>query len=143
LPPHSAPLGLDFYTGEQFPEQFHGDMFVGIHGSWDRSSPRGYKVIRVRFVDNEPDKSDPGLLVEDFATGWLLPDGTHWGRPVDPLVGADGALYVTDDAAMSVYRIYYDGRRTMDDGNYTIVHRPSSIVLCGTELAPGMGVPSL
>jgi glucose/arabinose dehydrogenase len=105
LDPHSAPLGVTFYTGEQFPEEYRGDMFIGIHGSWDRSSPRGYKIVRVSFKDGEPDRlAQP--LVQDFATGWLLADGTHWGRPVDLLVAPDGALFVTDDAGMAIYRIF-------------------------------------
>lgn len=108
---HSAPLGLAFYMADAFPEQFKGDMFVGSHGSWDRQVRIGYKLLRVRFKDNQPDKGAGNLMVEDFATGWLLNEvsGEHWGRPVDPLVGPDGALYLTDDAAMAVYKIYYKG----------------------------------
>ena len=111
IPAHSAPLGLAFYTGDQFPPQYKGDMFVTSHGSWDRKVRIGYKLMRVRFKENQPDFSAGALLVEDFATGWLLDpiSGDHWGRPVDPLVGPDGSLFLTDDASMSIYKIYYKG----------------------------------
>jgi len=106
---HSAPLGLTFYNEGQFPAEFRGDMFLTSHGSWDRKVRIGYKVMRVRFNDNQPDKAAGDLLVEDFATGWLTDpiEGDHWGRPVDLLVAPDGSLFVTDDAAMVIYRIYY------------------------------------
>jgi glucose/arabinose dehydrogenase len=112
LPAHYAPLGLTFYYGKSFPSQFDGDMFVTSHGSWDRDVRYGYKVIRVRFRDNQPDKSQGDSLVEDFATGWLLDpvSGAHWGRPVDLVVAPDGSLFLTDDAAMAIYKIYYEGR---------------------------------
>jgi glucose/arabinose dehydrogenase len=109
LPAHYAPLGLAFYTGEQFPQEYQGDLFISSHGSWDRKVYQGYKLLRVRFRDNQPDMTAGDLMVEDFVTGWLTDpiSGAHWGRPVDPLVGPDGSLYVTDDASMSIYRIYY------------------------------------
>jgi glucose/arabinose dehydrogenase len=103
---HSAPLGLAFYTGDQFPTSYKGDMFVAFHGSWNRSVPTGYKVVRIRFKDNLPE-ADSDLLVEDFATGWFEGAG-WWGRPVDPMVAPDGSLLLTDDAADAVYRIYYE-----------------------------------
>lgn len=95
---HSAPLGLRFYTGIKFPEEYRGDLFVALHGSWNRRVPTGYKVVRIRL--NDPP------TVEDFATGWLVGEKA-WGRPVDILVGRDGALYVSDDYAGAVYRISY------------------------------------
>jgi glucose/arabinose dehydrogenase len=111
IPAHYAPLGLAFYYGQSFPPQFEGDMFITAHGSWNRTIRDGYKVIRARFKDNQPDTSTGSIVVEDFATGWLLDDviGTHWGRPVDVLVAPDGSLFVTDDAAMAIYKIYYRG----------------------------------
>lgn len=102
---HSAPLGLAFYTGEQFPAQFRGDMFVAFHGSWNRSVPTGYKLVRVRMKDNQADTASGDLLVEDFATGWLA-DGV-WGRPVNPMVAPNGDLLLTDDKAGAIYSIYY------------------------------------
>jgi glucose/arabinose dehydrogenase len=103
---HSAPLGLAFYTGDKFPAQFKGDMFVAFHGSWNRSEPTGYKVVRIRFADNQPDQAAGDMLVEDFATGWLA-GGDAWGRPVDPFTAPDGSLLVTDDRAGAIYRIFY------------------------------------
>jgi len=96
---HSAPLGLTFYTGRQFPAAYRGDLFVAYHGSWNRSVPTGYKIVRVRFQDGKAD-------VEDFATGWLH-DGRVLGRPVDLLVGRDGALYLSDDSLGEIDRITY------------------------------------
>ena len=112
LPAHYAPLGLAFYYGEQFPDQFEGDMFVTSHGSWDRAVRIGYKLMRVRFKENRPDKEAGDLMVEDFVTGWLTDpvSGDHWGRPVHPLVAPDGSLVLTDDASMSIYKIYYTGK---------------------------------
>lgn len=97
---HSAPLGLDFYTGKQFPANYQGNLFIGYHGSWNRSVPTGAKVVRVPFVNGQPQQAI------DFATGWLQ-NGNHWGRPVDPLTAPDGSLFVSDDQAGAVYRIYY------------------------------------
>lgn len=106
LPAHNAPLGLAFYTGQQFPKEYHGDLFVALHGSWNRSRKDGYKVVRVRLGNGQP-------KVEDFATGWLRREERRdvvWGRPVDLLVGADGSLYLSDDYAGLIYRISYRGK---------------------------------
>ena len=99
---HSAPLGLEFYAGDAFPEQYQGDLFVAFHGSWNRSQPVGYKVVRI------PLDGDQVGAVEDFAVGWLE-GGSSWGRPVDVLTTADGSLLVSDDAGGRIYRIYYAG----------------------------------
>jgi glucose/arabinose dehydrogenase len=103
LQAHSAPLGLAFYTGHSFPGEYQGDIFIAFHGSWNRSTPTGYKVVRIEVED--------GLLsgpVEDFATGWLDEDsGEASGRPVGLAVGPDGALYVSDDKGGFIYRIQY------------------------------------
>ncbi|MCB8925986.1 MAG: sorbosone dehydrogenase family protein [Ardenticatenaceae bacterium] len=99
---HSAPLGLAFYTGDTFPAEYQGDLFVAFHGSWNRRVPTGYKIVRVPL-----DGSSPIGPVEDFATGWLNEDDySSDGRPVDITVGADGALYVSDDKGGFIYRIY-------------------------------------
>ncbi len=95
---HSAPLGMAFYTGRMFPPEYRGDIFIGFHGSWNRSTKTGYKVVRVRMRDGRP------VGIEDFAAGWLAGDRV-WGRPVDVSVGPDGALYVSDDYAGRIYRI--------------------------------------
>jgi glucose/arabinose dehydrogenase len=104
LQAHSAPLGLAFYTGKQFPREYQGDLFVALHGSWNRSKKTGYKVVRVKIENGRPGQ------VEDFITGWLTENETVWGRPVDLIVGKDGALYLSDDAGGVVYRISYHGR---------------------------------
>jgi glucose/arabinose dehydrogenase len=100
---HTAPLGLTFYTGEQFPEQYQGDLFVALHGSWNRSTPVGYKVVR---VDLENGTIGP---VGEFAAGWLRSDGSQWGRPVDLVTASDGSLMISDDGQGRIYRVYFPG----------------------------------
>jgi len=98
---HTAPLGLAFYNGSHFPAEYRGDLFVALHGSWNRTTPVGYKVIRVKLRGGTP-------TAEDFASGWLA--GTRsWGRPVDLTVAPDGALFLSDDGLGAVYRITYRG----------------------------------
>jgi glucose/arabinose dehydrogenase len=99
---HSAPLGMAFSRGTPFPSRYQGGAFVGFHGSWNRSVPTGYKLVYVPFANGTP--AGPP---EDFATGWLQPDGTAWGRPVDPIIGSDGRLYLTDDHSGAIYRIWH------------------------------------
>jgi glucose/arabinose dehydrogenase len=105
---HSAPLGLVFYDGNMFPAEYRGNLFVTFHGSWNRSVPTGYKVVRIKF--NE--KGEPAGPPEDFISGWLRPGETRkgvWmGRPVGVVVGPEGALYVTDDSAGLVYRVTWE-----------------------------------
>lgn len=100
---HSAPLGLEFYSGSQFPAEYRGDLFVAFHGSWNRSVPVGYKVVRISLEDGNPGP------VQDFAVGWLSTSGSSWGRPVDVITGSDGSLFVSDDAGGIIYRIFYIG----------------------------------
>ncbi len=100
---HSATLGLTFYTGSMFPPDFRGDLFVALHGSWNRSVPTGYKLIRIPMGSGRPGAP------QDFATGWLQ-GGRAWGRPVDVITGKDGALYLSDDRAGVIYRISYSAR---------------------------------
>jgi glucose/arabinose dehydrogenase len=100
---HSAPLGLTFYTGQQFPEEYRGDLFVAFHGSWNRTVPTGYKVVRISIRDGSPGP------VQEFAAGWLRADGSNWGRPVDVLTASDGSLFVSDDSGGFIYRIFYAG----------------------------------
>jgi len=99
---HVAPLGMAFYTGRQFPEEMHGDLFVALHGSWNRTLPVGYEVVRVPFEGGAPTGE-----VLPFVSGWLRPDTRRWGRPVQPVVAADGALFVSDDGGGRVWRVYY------------------------------------
>ncbi|HBN09290.1 MAG TPA: sorbosone dehydrogenase [Cyanobacteria bacterium UBA8530] len=97
---HSAALGIAFYTGKQFPSEYKNDAFVAFHGSWNRTVPTGYKVVRVRFENGKP------VRYEDFATGWWR-NGAAWGRPVDVLVSPDGSLFVSDDKGGRIYRIFH------------------------------------
>ena len=98
---HSAPLGLAFYSGTQFAQEYWGDLFVAFHGSWNRSVPTGYKVVRISMQDGKLG------AVQDFAVGWLDERGTAWGRPVDVVTGSDGSLFISDDASGRIYRIFY------------------------------------
>jgi glucose/arabinose dehydrogenase len=100
LGPHVAALGMKFYTGNMFPEDFRHQIFIAEHGSWNRSVPIGYRITRVALNGNRPTSYDV------FAEGWLQGDKA-WGRPVDILVMPDGALLVSDDRAGVIYRIRY------------------------------------
>ncbi len=97
---HVAALGMKFYHGEMFPPHFKGSIFIAEHGSWNRTTPIGYRITRVLLKDDRP------LRYEVFAQGWLQNDRA-WGRPVDVLVMPDGALLVSDDRAGVIYRISY------------------------------------
>ncbi len=103
---HSAPLGLTFYSGTQFPERYRGSMFVAFHGSWNREEPTGYKVIFVPLSASGAGSVTPGP-VSDFAVGWLRADSSQWGRPVDVLTGRDGSLLISDDFGGRIYRVFY------------------------------------
>lgn len=99
---HSAPIGMTFYTGSQFPAEYQSDAFVAMHGSWNRSPVAPAKILRIRFQNNRP------YGVEDFLTGFLTNGGqTLIGRPAGLLVASDGALLVSDDANGAIYRIGY------------------------------------
>jgi glucose/arabinose dehydrogenase len=100
LQAHSASLGLTFYNGTQFPAQYRGSLFAAEHGSWNRSKRTGSKVIRVVMRDGEPTGE-----YEDFVTGFVVNDASAWGRPVGVTVTPDGALYVSDDAGGTIWRI--------------------------------------
>ena len=97
---HQAPLGVHFYQGQMFPAEYRGDAFVALHGSWNRSEPAGYRVVRVKFRDGEPVEAVP------FATGWL-DDGDVYGRPVDIEELPDGSLLISDDTNDAIYRVTY------------------------------------
>lgn len=97
---HVAPLGMKFYTDRQFPASYRNQIFIAEHGSWNRSTPIGYRITLVDASKDQPTK------FEVFAEGWLQGD-TAWGRPVDILVMKDGSLLVSDDRAGAIYRIAY------------------------------------
>jgi glucose/arabinose dehydrogenase len=100
LQPHSASLGLTFYDGGMFPDEFKGDGFAAEHGSWNRSSRTGYKVIRIRTKAGVPTGE-----YEDFVTGFVINDRQVWGRPVGVAVAHDGALLVSEDGNGTIWRI--------------------------------------
>ena len=102
--PHSAPLGVAFYQGSQFPGDYKGDAFVTFHGSWNRANRTGYKVVRLVFKDGKPIGE-----YEDFLVGFVANDASVWGRPVGVAVAKDGALLVTDDGGGAVWRVAYKG----------------------------------
>jgi glucose/arabinose dehydrogenase len=105
LQPHSAPLQLVFYQGGQFPLEYQGDIFASSHGSWNKAVRTGYKIIRVPLHQT----GGAGGEYEDFLTGFVLPNGQVWGRPVGVTTAPDGALLVTDDGSNSIWRISYVG----------------------------------
>ncbi len=98
LPAHVASLGMRFYTGTMFPPEYRGRIFIAEHGSWNRSTPIGYRVTMVRLEKNRP------VSYEVFARGWLK-GGKAWGRPVDVQVMPDGSLLVSDDRGGKIYRV--------------------------------------
>jgi glucose/arabinose dehydrogenase len=102
LGPHVAALGMRFYTGRMFPDKYRGGVFIAEHGSWNRSTPIGYRVSFVK-IDN-----GRAVSYEPFATGWLR-GRVASGRPADVLVMPDGSLLVSDDKAGRIYRITYAG----------------------------------
>ena len=100
LQPHSAPLGLTIYDGEQFGSRYADDLFVAAHGSWNRSVPTAYEVVRVRRIEGRATGA-----YQDFMTGFVAEDGTVRGRPVGVAVTLDGSLIVTDDLTGVVWRV--------------------------------------
>jgi glucose/arabinose dehydrogenase len=104
---HSAPLGLVFYDGGQFPASYKGDAFVALHGSWNSGKPTGYKVVHIKFANGRPVGG-----YEDFLTGFW--DGSTsparvWGRPAGLLVAKDGSLLVADDGGKTIWRVSFAG----------------------------------
>jgi glucose/arabinose dehydrogenase len=99
---HAADLGLHFYAGTQFPAKYRGGIFSAQHGSWNRTTPVGARVMFTSLKeDGTADKSEP------FAEGWLTAGGEYLGRPVDIAQLADGSLLVSDDLVGALYRISY------------------------------------
>jgi glucose/arabinose dehydrogenase len=102
---HAADLGMMFYTGRQFPAKYRGGIFSAQHGSWNRTTPVG---ARVMFTSVNEDGSVGETSV--FAEGWLVDEtGEYLGRPVDVAQLADGSILVSDDFAGAIYRIWYEG----------------------------------
>jgi glucose/arabinose dehydrogenase len=103
LPAHVAATDLRFYTGTQFPAAYRNAPFLALHGSTATPPKVGYKVVRILVKDGRP------VGFEDFVSGWLKNDVVS-GRPAGLAVGADGALYVSDDNKGFIYRIAYNGK---------------------------------
>ena len=100
IQPHSASLGMTFYTGDRFPVKYKNGAFAAEHGSWNRALRTGYKVVFVPMVDGH----SSGEYV-DFMTGFVLASGEVWGRPVAVAQAMDGSLFVTDDGGECVWRV--------------------------------------
>lgn len=105
LPPHAADLGMTFYTGKMFPAAYRGGIFTAEHGSWNRTTPIGARIMFVPV-----DKDGKAGAPTPFAEGWLTGDGEYLGRPVDVAIFLDGSLLVSDDTAGAIYRISYEGK---------------------------------
>jgi len=100
---HTAPLGLRFYTGDQFPADYKNQLFIAKHGSWNRSKKSGYEVILARL-----DAVGKVSAQEVMVSGWLDQASQEaWGRPVDVQQLADGSLLISDDVANCIYRLSY------------------------------------
>jgi glucose/arabinose dehydrogenase len=102
LGPHVAALGMRFYTGNMFLPEYKNQIFIAEHGSWNRSTPSGYRIMLVRLEGGKAVQYIP------FATGWLQDDGKVLGRPADVEIAADGALLVSDDEKGLIYRIIFE-----------------------------------
>jgi len=97
---HSAPLSLTFLNdATQLPVDYRGDAVVAFHGSWNRTTPTGAKIVRIRIQNNKP------VGYQDFVTGWQTADGKRWGRPVDVAVMHDGSLVISDNGSGEIIRI--------------------------------------
>jgi glucose/arabinose dehydrogenase len=102
---HSAPLGLVFYEGDQFPAAYKGVAFVALHGSWNSARPTGYKVVTVKFENGRPMNA-----YTNFMTGFWVGGTTPaqvWGRPAGLAVAKDGSLLVSDDTSNTIWRVHY------------------------------------
>ncbi|MES1262316.1 MAG: sorbosone dehydrogenase family protein [Acidobacteriota bacterium] len=104
LQPHNASLELTFYNGSQFPAEYKGDIFAAEHGSWNKSVRTGYEVVRIPLNNGHASG-----IYEDFLTGFVLPNGDVWGRPVGVATAPDGSLMVTDDGSKSIWRVIWTG----------------------------------
>ncbi len=128
---HAAPMQLAFYSGGQFPQEYRGDAFVTMRGSWNRKPASGYEVVRIRFQDGRP------ADIEPFVSGFLVDDGqAHIARPVGLAVTKGGALLVGDDANGVIYRVSY-GEGSTSGAAHTQV--PGDVLRA--QVSAGSGVP--
>jgi glucose/arabinose dehydrogenase len=106
LQPHNASLEFAFYEADNFPAEYKGDIFASEHGSWNKATRVGYEVIRVPLHQTGRASGE----YEDFLTGFVLPNGQVWGRPVGITLAPDGSLLVSDDGSNSIWRVSYTGK---------------------------------
>jgi glucose/arabinose dehydrogenase len=106
LQPHNASLEFTFYEADKFPAEYKGDIFASEHGSWNKATRVGYEVIRVPLHQTGHASGE----YEDFLTGFVLPNGQVWGRPVGVTLAPDGSLLVSDDGSNSIWRVSYTGK---------------------------------
>jgi glucose/arabinose dehydrogenase len=98
---------MTFYTSNQFPTEYNGNVFAAEHGSWNRAKPTGYKIIRGIVKDG-----DPSGEYEDFVTGFVVDDARVWGRPVGIAQAKDGSLLFSDDGNGTIWSVSYEGRHS-------------------------------
>ncbi|MBP6859270.1 MAG: PQQ-dependent sugar dehydrogenase [Candidatus Magasanikbacteria bacterium] len=101
LPAHSAPLGLAFIPDSGWPQDMQGDLLVAFHGSWNRTTPTGYKIVKLKIDYSQEQPKVVGM--EDFISGWLGTNKKTYGRPVDILTLPNGIMYISDDKAGKIY----------------------------------------
>ncbi|MGR8999914.1 MAG: PQQ-dependent sugar dehydrogenase [Gammaproteobacteria bacterium] len=101
---HVAALGIRFYQGKQFPDEYKNQLFVAEHGSWNRTEPQGYRVALIKFNQGKP------VSEQNFVSGWLTKDANVLGRPVDILTMPDGSLLISDDKLGVIYKVSYKGK---------------------------------
>ena len=106
LQPHNASLEFMFYEADKFPAEYKGDIFASEHGSWNKATRVGYEVIRIPLHQTGHASGE----YEDFLTGFVLPNGQVWGRPVGITLAPDGSLLVSDDGSNSIWRVSYAGK---------------------------------
>lgn len=102
LGPHVAPLGMIFYTGRMFPQDYQDQVLIAEHGSWNRNKKIGYRITKVSLKNNE------AVSYQPFIHGWLQNNDAVWGRPVDLLQLSDGSVLISDDHKGIIYRITYN-----------------------------------
>lgn len=107
LQAHSSSLEMLFYEGSQFPSIYHGWGFAAEHGSWNKHERAGYEVIAIPMKDGHATGA-----YEDFVTGFVLPNGDVWGRPVGLAVAKDGSMFISDDASGTIWRLIYTGKES-------------------------------
>ena len=100
IQPHSASLGMMFYSGDQFPTEYKGNIFAAEHGSWNRATRTGYNIIRAVVKDGVPTGD-----YEDFVVGFVVDDASVWGRPVGVAQAKDGSLLFSEDGNGTIWRV--------------------------------------